>query len=1219
MRIAVLACVVLELAVGATPVTWTGGFNGGSLSIQPGPIHVVHQDMDGRRFASVGIAGAGVGGDYGTPAVPWFRYLVEVPLGAEVTVVSDVGMLDTMVLESPLAPRQEPVPKSGPAPLFCYDAKAYAQDSLLPTISARLTEFVEVRGHRIAVIDVFPAAYNPVRNMLVTVQEMKLQVDWTGADWGATHAAHRRYASPAFVGRLDRVVLNSEQFAFDDGPSLPVGYLVIVPDDWEPSVRPLVDWRRRKGYNVFVRTLTQVGGGSTDAVKAYIQNAYDNWPIPPSFVLLVGDVDRINCFTGGGQGSPPTDLNFACVAGTDYLPDIDVSRLSVASQAQLDSFVSNVVRYEQVTGTGGTGWLQRAYFVASSDGGNHQVAERTHAHVMGRLRPRGVLCDSLWLYYGTGTPIPSAVNSGRAWVTYSGHGSENAWADPSPDFDLAAVHGLANVDLIPYVQTYACYSGNFASSSYPECFSEAWIRNGRRGAIAHVASSVTSYWTEDDTLERRVFDCMFDSAATWIMGGLNKARLWYFRQMGSTPTTRRYLEMYNLMGDGAIDIFTREPKRLSVVHPSVIPLGVYALPASVFTGQAPVPNALVCATAKHDSTVFAAGYTDAAGQVVLSITTLQPDSVYLTVTGHNLEPYLGAAPALPSAGPYVAYLRHTVDDSAGGNRDGVINPGETVNLPVWVRNWGGVEAEGVRAWLRATDSSAVVLDSLRDFGSVGAGDSAYTGRTGFGFRVAPSCTNQQVLRFTLVAQDRCDSTWVSSLALTVGTPVVRFLGYRADDPPPGGNGNGMIDPGENGDIIVTLRNQGRGNAYGVFATLRSGDARLVVLDSVGSFGDILADSTGSNAADRFSVRADGTIPRETRVACTLAVWLGAVTELHTFQLAVGTIRSCDPIPDGPRTPARYYAYDITDTAYSEAPDFVWHELRGIGTRLTLGDDETRVVSLPESFGPLVWYGQSFSQLSVCGNGWVAPGSTTSSAYANTALPDGTNPGVIACCWDDLYPPQGGGVLYYFDEARRRFIVEWDSVHYYSPREQWDSYQLIFCDSSMRTPTGDNVVVAQYLTANNYGSVTVGIEDPQSTIGINYLCNGVYHRGAAAVTPGMAIKYTTSPPQPRVGATEADHLPGKPTRLSLFGGAPSPFRSRTRLSYAVPRSMRLQLAVYDRAGRTVTVLVDGPVEPGNHVVCWNGTDARGRRVPQGIYLFRLRSDDVTLVQKTVLVD
>jgi hypothetical protein len=1176
-------------------------------------------EADGRTFVSLGMSGAGVWGEFGTPAVPWFRRLVEVPFGAVVNVVTEVGLVDTTVTVLPLVPCQEPVPKSGPIPAFSYDAKAYSQDSFSPGVGARLSGFVEVRGHRIAVIDVFPVGYNPARSQVLAARELSVGVSWTEADWSITHRIQRRYASPAFDHRLSGVVLNTERFAVDAGSALPVGYLVVVPDAWEGSVRPLAEWRRRKGYSVAVRTLTQVGGGSASTVRAYIQNAYDNWPVPPSFVLLIGDVDRIGCFIGGGQGSPPTDLDFACVAGADYLPDIDVSRVSVASQTQLDSFVANVVRYERTPEGGGAGWLRRAYFIASSDGGNHQVAERTHAYVMSKLRSQGVVCDSLWLYYGAGTPISGAVNSGRAWVTYSGHGSENAWADPSPDFDLAAVHALTNVDLVPYVQTYACNSGNYASSSYPECFSEAWIRNGRRGAIAHIASSVTSYWTEDDTLERRVFDCMFDSGSTWIMGGFNKAKLWFFRQMGSGSTTRRYLEMYNLMGDGAIDVYSQEPRELTVGFPPVIPLGTYPLRVIVTSGLAPVPNALVCAAGKNDSTVFATGYTDDAGRVTLLITTRQPDSVYVTVTGHNLATYLGASLALPSTGAYVAYLRHTVDDSAGGNGDGIINPGESVVLPVWMRNWGSSGAEEVRVWLRISDSCAVVLDSVRDLGTIGAGDSGFTGGAGFGFTVAAGCTNQQALRFTLVARDRLDSTWNSPLSLTVGAPVLGFSCYSAEDPLPGGNGNGMLEPGESGDVIVILRNSGQGNAYGVTAVLRSGDARLEVVDSVGTFGDIWADSGGSNADDRFSVRADGSLPRETRVACTLVVRTGEATAECALELEIGVIRSCDPIPDGPRMPARYYAYDVTDTAYSEVPGFSWIELRGLGTRLSLGDDETRVVSMPEPFGPLNWYGQSFGQVSICGNGWLAPGSTSSSAYSNVALPDGSSPGMIAVCWDDLYPPQGGGVLYYHDAAEHRFIVEWDSVHYYSPRDRWDSYQLVLYDTTVRTPTGDNVVVVQYLTANNYGSVTVGIEDPQSSIGITYLHNGTYHRGAAEIAPSAAIKYTTSPPLPRVGAREADNLPGRPGRLSLHGSAPSPFRGSTRLCYSVPFPMQVRLTVCDLVGREIVELVNGLADPGVHTVRWNGDDGRGRRVGQGVYLFRLSSGRTALVQKTVLVD
>ncbi|MFO7675010.1 MAG: C25 family cysteine peptidase, partial [bacterium] len=973
----VLVLVGLSAAPAAGPVTWQDRADGGLLTVNAAAAVPDPVTLEGGEFVRLDLPGAGVTGEPGAPALPVYRRLIEVPLGAEVELVVEAGAATVLRLERPLAPRQEPVPKSGPRPGFAFDAKLYALDAWHGEVGARFVEAGTMRGHRLALVEVLPARYNPVTGTLELHEEVRVTVRWTGADLGRTRARHRRYDSPGFRGRLDGVVANAGRFDFAP-PDLPVGWLVIVPDEWEPSVRPLAEWRRRKGYSVFVRTLSQVGGGQANTVRAYLQDAYDNWPIPPSQVLLVGDVDRIGYFTGQGTGSPPTDLNFAMLDGDDYLPDVDLSRASVANPDQLDSLVANIVTYEQAGGTGGTGWLNKAYFIASSDGGNHQVAERTHQYVMAKLRADGVACDSLWLYYSQGTPITEAINTGRSWVTYSGHGSTTSWADCN--FSNSNVRALANTDLVPYVQTFACISGDY---TYGECFSEAWIRNGRRGALSHIASTVNSYWTEDDTLERRVFDCMFDSSRHWIMGGFNRAKLWYFAQMGNTGMTRRYLEMYNLMGDGAIDVYAHEPAELAVSYPPVIPLGTYPMPVSVSAGFAPVENALVCAMAKGDTTVHAAGYTDASGQVTLIVSSLAPDSVYVTVTGHDLTPHLGACLALPSSGPYVMHLRHVVDDSAGGNNDGIINPGETINLPMWVKNWGSGAAEGVVTRLRAQDPNITLSDSVKSFGSIAAGDSAFTGAEGFGFAVATACTNRYALRFTVSTRDANDSVWETPLTLAVGAPVLDYEANRVVDPPPGGNGNAMLDPGETADLVAVLRNTGAGHAYGVTAVLRSGDARLAVIDSTGSFGDIPRDTIGENPADPFRVRADAGIPRETQVPCTLVIAVGGATYTRAFLIDVGVIRSCDPTPDGPRTPALYYAYDATDTLYSEAPTFEWLDIAGVGTRLAItSDDQTVQFNLPTAFGPFYFYGRRFSQLSVCGNGWVGPGYTTRTAYSN---------------------------------------------------------------------------------------------------------------------------------------------------------------------------------------------------------------------------------------------
>ncbi len=1196
----------LTLAAG---VSWQNAADGGAIMITLSGPQFERVDSDGRAFVRLIAPGLTPVAAYGAPDLPVLRRLVEIPAGANVAVEARFGRFEATVLDLPLAPRQEPVSKSGPAPAFVFDAKSYEATH---EPFARVAEIVEVRGHRIAAVEVCPYRYDPASGRFEHASDISVAVRWTGADWARTRALAQRYDSPAFAGRLDGIVLNRDQFRLDAPPPLPVGYLIIVPDEWQANVAPLAAWRRQKGWKVFVRTLSQVGGGQAAQVKAYIQNAYDNWPIAPDFVLLVGDVDRIGFFTGQGTGTPPTDLNYSMVAGSDYLPDIDLARASVTSAAQLDSLVQKILTYERNEWSVGRSWLQKAYFIASSDGGYHQVAEATHRHVMGKIRPYGVICDSIWLYYSAGTPIDQALNTGRAWVTYSGHGSENSWADPN--FTSANVRSLTNVEMVPYVQTYACVSGNFASSSYPECFSETWIRNGKRGAIAHIASSVNSYWTEDDTLERRVFDWMFDSSSTYIMAAYNKAKIHYFAQMGASGMTRRYFEMYNLMGDGGIDVYWNEPAAIAVQHPPVIPVGAFSVPVGVTSGGSPVPGALVCLTARNDTAIHAAAYTDAGGNATLPITTLAPDSIIVTVTGHNLATYQGVTMALPSSGPYVIYLRSVIDDSAGGNNDGIVNPGETINLPTWVKNWGNAGASGVRGWLRTADPWATVTDSLRTFGNVGAGDSAYTGASGFGFSAAAACTNRHALRFTLTVKDSRDTTWSGPVTIVVGAPQLNFVAYQADDPPPGGNGNGMLDPGEDADLIVTLRNTGLGNAYGVTAVLRSGDPRLSVLDSTGSFGSIPRDTTGSNLADRFRLRADGSIPRETSLPCTLYITAGGATVVRSFQIGVGVIRSVDPIPDGPRTPTQYWAYDATDVMYTKAPIFEWVEISGVGTRLTLSDDQTVVVNLPSSFGPFRFYGQNFTQVSICGNGWVGLGSTTVSAYSNSSLPSTTLPPAFLLNWDDLYPPTGGGVWHYHDVANHRFIIEWDSVAYYSSRTTFDKNQLILYDTTLAAADGNCEAVMQYLTANGMSSSTVGEQDPTRAIAIQCLYDGAYHRGAAPIVPGMAIRYTTDPPRMQTAVREV--ASGRAANRLALHSVRSPFRGAGVLAYSLPRPARIELGVYDLGGRRVATLCSGEQPAGTHTAQWNGADDAGRAVAQGVYFYRLEADGQTVVQKTV---
>ncbi|MEO0079227.1 MAG: T9SS type A sorting domain-containing protein [candidate division WOR-3 bacterium] len=420
------------------------------------------------------------------------------------------------------------------------------------------------------------------------------------------------------------------------------------------------------------------------------------------------------------------------------------------------------------------------------------------------------------------------------------------------------------------------------------------------------------------------------------------------------------------------------------------------------------------------------------------------------------------------------------------------------------------------------------------------------------------------------------------------------------DSPPGGNGNGRFDPGETGGLAVALRNIGNQGLADVTALLRSGHNLFRILDSTAGYGSIAPCSTRTNLADPFRIEVDAAIPNETPVPLTLFISGTDYVDTISFTIVVGEIRPTDPIPDGPRQPPLYWAYDDVDVGYPQHPQFSWVEINTMGTRLTLGDDETQVFELPFTWQ---FYGSQFNQISICGNGWVAPGSTTISAYTNTTLPTATIPGAVCLNWDDLYPPTGGGVWYYHDAANHRFIVEWDSVAYFSPQTVFDKFEVIIYDQTVPTPTGDNVILVQFLTANNYGLNTVGIQDPGQTIAIQALFNGAYHRGCAPLAPGRAIKYTTFDPTAVAEAPKCG-LPGPALRVY-----PNPFTGSVALT--LPGTGAATVAIYDNSGRLVRTIT------GQGRLTWDGRDELGNTVAPGIYFCRLSSRENEAQAKLIL--
>ena len=91
---------------------------------------------------------------------------------------------------------------------------------------------------------------------------------------------------------------------------------------------------------------------------------------------------------------------------------------------------------------------------------------------------------------------------------------------------------------------------------------------------------------------------------------------------------------------------------------------------------------------------------------------------------------------------------------------------------------------------------------------------------------------------------------------------------------------------------------------------------------------------------------------------------------------------------------------------------------------------------------------------------------------------------------------------------------------------------------------------------------------------------------------------------RISLTAAGELVVATPRL--LRAAPNPFNPRTEITLSLDRTREVRLEVFDARGRRIAVLVDGPLDAGEHRVTWDGRTEQGRSAPAGVYLVRMQA-------------
>ncbi len=969
-------------------------------------------------------------------------------------------------------------------------------------------------------------------------------------------------------------------------------YLIITHDNFYSIVKPLAEWKNRTGMKCRIARLSETGSSAVE-IRNYILNAYNNWSLRPEFLLLVGAPNFLPFPQVDGTYSD----NYYTNMDGDIFNEILSGRLTVHDSVEVHTVVNKILAYERYPFTADPTWFKKGTLIVNQNFSPEDSIYWSDArHAASRLSEIGFIAvDSFSnIYNNNAADVINAINDGRSVLMYRGAATNN-WYPPfdcHPDI-------TQNGRKLPIVLSITC--GTLGTGSTP-AYAERWFLTGTpiepRGGSGYFATS-TQYHAGSrfrSAVAKGFFDAAFRDRKRTFGEACEAGRIQVYVQY---PDSGQY-EYYGFttVGDPEMSLWTDTPCSLSVVHPMVIPLdnadfAVYVIRAA---GGSAVAGAFVCLTGKQDTFVNALDTTDAAGYAYFHVhPQMALDTVFITISGQNLRPYEGRIIVMAMNSPHVVYHRSLVDDSATGNRDGVINPGETINLPVWVKNWGNSTGYGVTSLLRIDEPYVIVTDSIRPIGTVAGRDSAFTGTNGFAFSVANDCPDTHGIEFELVCRDQNDSIWTSRFLRLVRSADLFFQSVLIG----GGNGNESFEIGETISVKVELKNNGSVGIDSVQATIRSASLYTGILDSTGYYVHLGSDSSAVNTLDSFILFNDSLTPSGTVVQYQIALSAGYYSDTVHFSLTVGKqdyfIWNPDPTP----------ASGVNIHANLQALDY--------------GGDLG--INLPASLN-------KYQTLFIC-----------TGVYPNKYVIRDTS--LAARSIRDYLLLDSG-----------RVYLEGGDVWWYDPiynnGYRFDSLFGLMATADGGADMGPVAGIASTFTTGMqfvYNGENNWMDHISPTAGYlifrdtdnNYDCGAAYDAGSyrtVGVSFELGLLTDSLPPTTRLalldsimhffgisngtGATEQRKtFETLRFQLDVF---PIPFRNRIRIGLTVTALTTGKIEVYDVTGREVACLLPKTrLATGAYTFFWEGFDKTGTRVSRGVYFIRTEFGDAHKTEKVVMID
>ena len=855
----------------------------------------------------------------GAPDLPGRSYFIALPNGANVAFNIPEFRADTIngidIVPAPVIPiddDNEPL-------VYEKDLSIYLADQFYPAEPVMLAEITQIRGVDVVILGITPFRYNPVKRQLIIYSDLRVNVEFAGGNGQFGEEKYRsRYWDPILFDNI----LNSQSIPpvsynhhNNNGARTSEGceYLIITPDgaafqQWADSIKK---FRTEQGIITDVVTITEVGGNTATAIEAYINNAYNNWDIPPDACLLLADYgsDPSNSITSnvlndhpGGYNPYISDNLFADVTGNDLLPEVAFARITARNATELQLMVSKFLDYERTPPVNpgfydhpitALGWQTERWFQICSEtvggyfkyeqdknpvrinaiyGGNPDVDPWSTATntttVVNYFGPSGLgyipsspVTLGGWTG-GTATMINNAINSGAFILQHRDHGYTQGWGEPS--YSTTNVNSLTNTDLT-FVMSINCQTGKFDNAT--DCLAEKFHRHTYSGqgsgALGVIAPTEVSYSFVNDVYTWGMYDNMWPDFMPAMTsnpaprGPLpcfgNAAGKFHLQQSTWPPVSQPYktitYKLFHFHGDAFTTLYSELPQSLTVTHDTVLLTGATSFNVTADSG------AFIALVIGDDIL----GTAEATGDpVTITIPGLQVpgQQMIVTVTMTNHYRFRDVVNVQPLDGPYVMVFGEPVMDDSTQNNNGLADHGEQVFLSLQMKDIGNETASNLQVIISSDDPFVNITDSTESYGVILAGATKSV-EDGFCVEIADSVPDAHPISFEVTVV--CDtSEWVSSFDLTAHSPWLNFLNVDVQEI--SGNLNGIFDPGETVEFHLSVNNSGSGLADSVYISMNCPDSLICILNPLKFYGLF---SPGDTVTQTYTVIASPTAPPET--------------------------------------------------------------------------------------------------------------------------------------------------------------------------------------------------------------------------------------------------------------------------------------------------------------------------------------------------------------------